>query len=266
MMMKPLAWKLAVVALCLSVRTARPAEPPVSSQIIVPVVGSVEGPGLVHWQTDFAVHNDLRSPVDVALTLPTVGDQYLLAFTLQPGQTVRYPDLMGEVFNLAGVLAPLSITMSSPRPLPVQTTVWGLKADHPPTAQFIPPIYTMPALPLRVLSGLSFSDQFRTNVGLGNVGAKAALFVLALRRVEGRDVAVRSFMIPPNTLWQIPIHVLFPVITDGNNFTIVAEASGPDTYVYASVIDNATNEARFVQPGVGVPRPELTTGVPRSVR
>jgi hypothetical protein len=230
-----------------------------TTRVLVPVVGTVRGVGDVQWRTEFSMVNDLQQSVDVILTLPTVGDEYLLGLTLQPGQAIHFPDLMGETFGLNGVLAPLLVATSGRRPLPIQTVVWGAKGTDSPHAQVIPVLYSTAAFPLQILSGLSFNQQFRTNIGLGNMASTAAEFVLALRRVEGRNVSVRSLVMPPNTLWQIPIQVLFPIITDGDNFSLAIQAPAADTYVYASVVGNDSAEARFVQPGVGpIPAPEFT--------
>ena len=43
---------------------------------------------------------------------------------------------------------------------------------------------------------------------------------------------------------------LFPMITKGDDFTVLVETSAPDTYVYASVVDNETNQTHFIQPSI----------------
>jgi hypothetical protein len=219
------------------------------TQVLVPVVGTVPGIGGMSWRTEFAIVNDRRQSVDVILTLPTVGDEYLLAVTLQPGQVIHYPDLMGELFGLSGILAPLAVTVSGRRPLPIQTTVWGTMGTDMPRAQPIPVYYPTGPAPLLVLNDLSVTDDVRTNVGLGNVGTTAAEFVLALRRFEGRNVEIRRLVVPPNVLWQVPLQLLFPVLTEGNDLSLAIDVQSTGAYAYASVIANSTGEARFVQPG-----------------
>jgi arginine repressor len=47
------------------------------------------------------------------------------------------------------------------------------------------------------------------------------------------------------------------VITKGDDFTVVIETSTGNTYVYGSVIDNTSSEARFVAAAIaGTPQPE----------
>jgi hypothetical protein len=47
------------------------------------------------------------------------------------------------------------------------------------------------------------------------------------------------------------IQSLFPMISKGDDFTVVIETISRDTYVYASVIDNE-HTGRFVPPRVAV--------------
>ena len=114
-------------------------------------------------------------------------------------------------------------------------------------------LYGTTNFPLRALNGLSFSDAFRTNVGLANLGDHEALFTLALQRVPGRNLAVTRYKVSPNTLIHTSVQSLFPMITKGDDFTVLVETSAPDTYIYASVVDNETNTTHFIQPAISAP-------------
>jgi hypothetical protein len=127
----------------------------------------------------------------------------------------------------------------------------------------IPVIYSDPYYPLRRLDGLSFSDNFRTNIGLVNLGDKEASFTLALQRVAGRNVAVARVTIPSKALWHQAIQTIFPLITKGDDFTVVVETGSHDTYVYASVIDNRNSDARFIPPAIGAPSPRVAERQPQ---
>ena len=80
--------------------------------------------------------------------------------------------------------------------------------------------YSATYFPLRALSGLSFSDTFRTNIGLANLGEHEAIFTLALQRVPGRNVAVTRYRVSPNALVHTSVQSLFPMITKGDDFTV----------------------------------------------
>jgi hypothetical protein len=238
-------------------QTPPPPEPPaqVSATVMVPVVGKVFGAGSVQWRTDVDLINNLGHDVMVMLTLPTAPEEPFLLLPLPAGATQRFTDVIAA-FAMDRALSPLMVkTINSRKPVGVAATVYAVRLDDP-TAPIRPePIavaYVDAFHPVRTLYGLSFSDNFRTNVGIANLGEAPALFTIALQRVTGRNIAVTQLTVPPGTLWHTSIQALFPLITKGDDFSILIETGYHDTYVYASVIENATNEARFIQPAIGV--------------
>ena len=243
-------------------QTPQPAQPPapVSATVMVPVVGKVFGAGAVQWRTDVDLVNNIGRDVMVMLTLPTAPDEPFLLLPLPAGATQRFPDVIGA-FALDRALSPLMVrTINSAKPVGVSATVYAVKLDDPNAPVHPEPIavsYVDTFHPVRTLYGLSFSDNFRTNVGLANLAEVPALFTIALQRVSGRNIAVTQITVPPGTLWHTSIQALFPLITKGDDFSLLIETGYHDTYVYASVIENATNDARFIQPAIGVTPQEI---------
>ncbi|MBV9496001.1 MAG: hypothetical protein JOZ54_17270, partial [Acidobacteria bacterium] len=84
-------------------------QPPVTTSVVVPVVGSTDGPGDMRWRTDVFLRNDLRTEATVSLALPTAPDQPAVITTIPPGQTVSFPDIVGQTFGMDTVLSPLVI-------------------------------------------------------------------------------------------------------------------------------------------------------------
>jgi hypothetical protein len=241
---------LAASMLALNLQAADTAPQP-QVQVVVPVIGSVVGAGGVRWRTELRIVNNQAREMTVSLLLPTIGDDRFLVQTLGPGEGMAFHDVLAEAFGLDSTLAPLLISMTSARPAAVFAAAYGQLSDSETAPQQIVPLMATASMPTRVLGGLSFSDAFRTNIGLANLGSGTAQFTLALRRVEGRNVAVTEVVLPPNSLRHFAIQQLFPVITDGDNFAVYIEAPAANTYVYASVIDNNSSDARFVSPFVG---------------
>ncbi len=237
-----------------------PPEPPAeperpSATVMVPVVGKVFGAGSVQWRTDVDLINNLGHDVKVILALPTAPspeDAWML-FQLPAGATQRFTDVIAS-FNMDRALSPLMVkTLNSKQPIRVSATVYAVKVNDPTASTHPEPIavaYADAFYPLRSLYGLSFSDSFRTNVGLANLGENPALFTIALQRVTGRNIAVTQLTVPPGTLWHTSIQALFPLITKGEDFSLLIETGSRQTYIYASVIENSTNEARFIEPAI----------------
>jgi len=239
------------IVLLLAAVAARGADVPESVIVRVPVVGSVWGIGGVRWKTDVQLYNDSARELMVRLSLPaTAAPEFL--FPIPPGATQRFTDIAAEAFSTDSVLSPLEVeTFETNRPVRVSATVYGVRGTDVFSPEPIPVDYGGGNYyPQRALQGLSFSDTFRTNIGLANLGQGEATFLLALQRLPGRNLAVTRITLPPNALSHAPIQSLFPLITRGDGFTVIVETGARDTYVYASVIDNATNEARFIQPAV----------------
>ena len=247
-----MAPKRIVLALLLAAAAARAADVPQSVVVHVPVVGSVIGIGGIRWKTDVDLYNDTSQELTVRLSLPATPAPDFL-FTVPPGATQRFTDIAAEAFSTDSVLSPLEIeTFETKRPIRVAATVYGVRGTEIFSPEPIPVDYSTGSFyPQRALHGLSFSDTFRTNVGLANLSEREATFLLALQRLAGRNVAVTRLTLPSNSLTHVSIQSLFPLITKGDDFTVVVETGSRDTYVYASVIDNATNEARFIQPAIG---------------
>lgn len=223
-----------------------------TTTVLVPVVGSVIGASNVIWKTDVELVNDSHQEVDVSLTLPTAGDAGIF-ITMAPRSSQRFTDVVGEAFGLEAALSPLMIVTRGRRSVRVNATVYGVVAGSITQPEPIALTDGNTWYPIRTLHGLSFSDAFRTNIGLVNLSQRDANFTLALQRVAGRNLAVSRVTLKPNSLWHVSIQSIFPMITKGDDFKLVIESGQRDTYVYASVIDNSSNEARFIQPAIGAP-------------
>lgn len=243
------ALAVAILASPLFAQTADP--PPQMATVVVPVVGTVNGPMGVRWKTDVELRNDTRTEATVALTLPAAPDQPAILTSIAPGDTLRFTDVVGEAFGMDSALSPLVVQTLGRRSVSIRATAYGVRGEEIFKPQPIAVSYGSTFFPTRVLSGLSFSDDYRTNIGLANLGSQPAQIALALQRIPGRNIAVTRVVLGPNSLWHFSLNSFFPLVTDGGNFTVVVESLQPDTYVYASVIENATTTATFIQPTFG---------------
>lgn len=216
----------------------------------VPIVGSIDGANDVHWSTDVELVNDFPREVTVSLSLPTVADEPTIITTIPANDRIRFHDVFAEAFGLDRGISPLVVHTLDRRSVTVNATVYPLRGTETIPPQPVAVEYDTRHAASRSLKGLSFNDAYRTNIGLVNLSDKRADFLIALQRLEGRNLAVTRMTLEPNSLAHMPIQIAFPLISDGDNFTVVVESSSPDTWVYASVIENATSAARFVRAGV----------------
>ncbi len=241
---------LIVLLLCFPVALVAQESARVSTAV-VPVVGNVFGATMVRWKTDVEIVNDTGGSADVALELPNTPEQPVIVMSLAPGEIQHFSDITAQAFGIESVLSPLRITTSGRRSVTVRASVYAERALDRSPAQPIATYVGSQFSPVRVLDGLAFSDEFRTNIGLVNLGERDADFVLALQRIPGRNLAVIRRLVPAGAMIHEAIQTIFPLITDGSGFSVVIESLSPDTYVYGSVIESANHSGRFIAPRVG---------------
>jgi hypothetical protein len=232
--------------------TAGAQELPPVSTTVVPVVGSAFGVSMARWLTDVELINQTGFPADVAVELSAVPDAPVFFLTLGPGQSQRFTDIVGQAFGLAGAMSPLRVTTGGRRAITVRANAYAVQGTEISPLQHIGVYNGDTWFPTRVLDGLAFSEELRTNIGLANLGDRDADFVLALQRVPGRNVAITHRRVAPGELHHMSIQALFPLITEGSGFSVVIETGSRQTHVYASVIRNENNGATFIAPRFGV--------------
>lgn len=230
--------------------TPAPETPPEPQAVtvMVPVVGRVWGASGMQWRTDLELMNDSAAMESVILSLPTTPDQPFISFDIPPHGSQRFSDVIGQAFGLDRALSPLMVQTLGTRSVQVTASVYAVSGDKVTKPEPIAIAYGDVFFPVRALYGLSFSDAYRTNIGIANLNDHAVLFTVALQLISGRNIAVTQLSVPPFTLWHTSIQSLFPLITKGDDFAVLIETGSRDTYVYASVIENATSDAHFVQP------------------
>lgn len=238
-------FRLALILLCAATAGAQD-----TSTTVIPVVGSVFGPTMIRWLTDVEIVNDTGLEADIALELTAApaGPRF---FTLAPGETQRFTDIVGQAFGLDAALSPLLITTAGRRGLTVRARAYALREAEVSPPQDIPTYGMNTWFPVRVLDGLAFDDDYRTNVGLTNMSDQPAEFRLALQRIPGRDLAVTQLRLEPGAIVHAAIQALFPLVTKGSGFSVVVYTDNRDTHVYGSVIENLTNSGRFIVPRIG---------------
>jgi hypothetical protein len=241
-------FRLFFVCFLLTAATARGQEMATS---LLPIVGHVFGSDRSRWLTDVEIANTSRFDVDVAIELSSVPVSAPLFFTLSPGQSQRFPDIIGQAFGLDGALSPLRITASRRGGVQVRAFAYAIGGGTIGPPQPIQVYGSDTYFPVRILDGLSFSDAYRTNIGLVNAGEQPADFLLALQRIPGRNVDLARIRVAPYGIEHIAIQALFPTITNGSGFSVVVETDARDTHVYASVVESATNSGKSVTPRVG---------------
>lgn len=232
--------------LALAQEGIEPESPLVTTLAVVPVVAEVVGVGNVLWRSEVFLRNSGFEDLEVVLSMPGTPGEPFFFTTVSAGESLALNALISEVFGVGQAIAPLLVQTIGPRPVTVISTIRGFKSDGFTRPQVIPVLYGSRLGTSGLLPGLAINEQQRTNVGLVNYGPAPATFSVGIQVLPGRNVDATLVYVPPFSVTQRALQELFPIITEGENLVVIAESYSADTFVYASVIDNATNEPRLV--------------------
>ena len=235
------------LAIVLALPAYGQTEDPAVHRMFIPVVGHLQGVGGVLWKTDLSLVNETASELTVGLTL-LAGDQPFFFTTMSAGQQIPLTELVGEVLATPGVKGVLEVRSIGSAPVTTQTIVSGWKDGRRITSQNIPNYPASIGPVSGVLRGLRADDEYRTNVGIANASDGVRLVTLAIQRIDGRSIGITTLVLAPGELVHESVLRLFPVLGSGRDLTLVAEPSDDGVVVYATVLDNATNRARFIEP------------------
>jgi hypothetical protein len=238
---------IVLAALLLAVSDAA-AQDVTVSEAMVPVVGTIIGLGSVEWHADVAIRNNQAYDVEVVLSLPGVPNDPFLFTTLRAGESMSFPDISRRTFGVVGRLSPLRIQTLAPASVAVAAAAYGVTSEGSTVPEVLTVQYGKYRAMLQTLPALAVGETFRTNIGLANTGDTEAVFVLALQKVPGHNIAVVTRNLPPQTYYQLPLESFFPLLTSGENLSLIVEQTSPQSYAYASVIANATHDARYYGP------------------
>lgn len=240
-------YRLVILVLLFAVRSA--AQETVTT--IIPVVGNIPGVNAIRWLTDVEIANTGAFEADVAIELPAVPQAPVFVFTLLPGQSQRFTDIVAQAFGMPTALSPLRVTTAADRRVSLRASAYAVHEGEISASQPLGVYAENTWFPLRVLDGLAFSDAWRTNIGVVNFGDRPADVLFALQRIPGRNVAVSPMRVAAGAVLHVPIQHIFPLITEGAGFTVLVETEARETHVYASVVENATNRGEFIVARIG---------------
>lgn len=219
--------------------TRRPATHEFASDFqTVPVMGNTPGLQGAHFQTYVALLNptDASFPVDVTLYKPS-GATQMKTIALGPGELKTYPNFLDAIFGYTGGGA---VTFRSPNPANrfiVDAEVWTSGGQRYGTD--IPSLEFAGSASPSFTPGITNNATTRTNVGCFNQSGVTNNIGIRVRDNAGTTVSTRSLTLPAHGWGQVGVG---GVVVDG-----YVEIEPEDAAVcYAVVVDNETNDGRFI--------------------
>jgi hypothetical protein len=226
-----------------------------SPSVFVPAAARVSGSGGSIWRTDLSVFNATSSPVALTLAfLPTGSDNSdpvrIGAGDIPALASRSFDDVVSSVFGLSSGTGGILVEAGS-SDIQVMSRTYNL-GENGTFGQGIPGRTSSEAVPPGGRARLIQLDEtaaFRTNVGFLNVSSESAALVVAdLYDEVGTLLGTLSHTIPP--LGHLQDNGIFRTVTtrDIRNGRIDLSVSVTPVLVYASVVDNETQDPTYSEP------------------
>lgn len=180
------------------------------SRMVFPAVGSVPGVGGSYWQSDLTIHNPFRHPIPVTLRYVTGETGIDRRLNLPPRQTLRWPDVVKNLFAREGSVGTLWIEHRDGRaPVAVVKTS---DVAHGATASLEAPLTKRDSATAATQSAelaiigipAASGPGRRVNAGVVNLGIIPATFRFSARTRTGQEIGrpVESG-VPEDQVWLV---------------------------------------------------------------
>jgi hypothetical protein len=260
------------------VKPSAAAEPASAGQVLyIPTGAHSTGALGTNWRTDVAVHNPGSTQASYTFALlkrdtdnssPTTA-----SFSLAPGTTTRYPDIIDSVFGFYGAAA-LRVTVTSGSVLFTSNTYNRLSSDNTNNfpdgstfGNFVPAFLDTTAITYADegrLIHLSHTNKetktnYRTAIGLLNVTASTLPLTIDLYAANGALLGTVSPSLQPYEFKQYEA-IFSPYISAplADGYAVIrTTAAGGRFFAYASIVDNRTGDPMYV-PAQTLPRSSTT--------
>jgi len=219
--------------------------------------GAANTPGFngSRWTTDLEVHNrgqDAASyTVELLVSNQANASPSAVAFELAPDMSVRYHDVVGELFETDGTGALRVTAVGGALMASAHTRTEGGGGFYGQYIEGMDPTDAADDGSEQRLIQLESSTAARTNIGVVSTCAIPITVGVALFEADGTAAGDMEFDLEPfdSTQTNDLFHSLggMTAETGGDMYAVVSSATpGAAFFAYASVVDNGTNDPIFV--------------------
>ncbi|MFP5245832.1 MAG: PKD domain-containing protein [Thermoanaerobaculia bacterium] len=221
---------------------------------LVSVAARTPGSGGTSWRTELSLFNAGSAGATVTLVfLPsTLGTIATHTLYLPPAQSQTFENVLTEVFGLqsgAGALAIDASTAGGSADLRVTSRTFT-GSEKGTYGQSVPDVKNTALTAQLYLTGMHANDSFRTNIGLVNRATEDVAAMLTLYNENGGVIGSETFGLSASSFVQMPLAAVFPQIEEAPYGVLslrVGAAKPGAVSVYASVVDNLTQDPVFIQ-------------------
>jgi subtilisin-like proprotein convertase family protein len=218
----------------------------VAQSFVIPVVAKIGGLEGTNWISDARVYNpgpEIESlDIEFRPEKGTSGATKMRSVLLDPGRVLALDDILGSLFGLSRAVGSLRIAVrGGSAPLLVTSRTYNLTADGT-YGQFIPAVSKgFGAGSGAAVVHLDATADFRTNIGVCEVGGGQVTVRYALKDGDGVTQGVGSVSLGPYEMVQIDGLAQSVGAPGGANLRVDFFHDGGDGQfvAYGSVVDNS---------------------------
>ena len=231
-----------------------------TTRALVSAAAQTNGQGGSVWRTELTLFNAGSDMLTVNLIfIPSSGNAVQSrGIFLGAKQSVTYANALVDLYGIqigAGAIAIEATSVGSTPQLRITSRTFtdGATGTY---GQAVPSVGSSDFSGTLYLTGMATNASYRTNIGLVNRGGSNATATLALYDANGAFVASANVSVPADNFQQSGITQFFPNIASRSYdaLSLRVTSNAPDAIsVYASVIDNRTQDPVYIQatPGGG---------------
>lgn len=224
-------------------------------QSLISAAAQTSGVGGSNWRTELVLFNAGNEPVSVSLTfVPGSGSGIQSrSLFLSPRQSQTYGNVLRDIFGMPSGAGAITVEATSTLSAP-QLRITSRTFDdtgYGTYGQAIPDVTSDALQQTMYVAGMHSNAGYRTNVGLVNRSASATALAMTLYTADGGTLATRNVTLAANSFQQASLATWFPEVAGGSysGLSMRVSASGNAASVYASVVDNNTQDPIYI-PGV----------------
>jgi PKD repeat protein len=224
-------------------------QPPAAQYLyLIPAVAHASGVSGTQWRTDIAAVNRSGAPASLTLTYYSGSAPIVANADLAHGAAMEWRNLLESLFGLdTAAVSQGALTVASAVPLAISSRTYN-QTPGGTFGQYLPAFsadHGTNGDEEGVLPQLRSNSEFRTNVGLVNLGADSETVLVRLFGADGSQLGDTQRVTVEAGRWT-QINDIFRAAGAGSHDVAYATVTtGNDDalfWAYASVVDNATGD------------------------
>ncbi len=223
--------------------------PPPRVTRVIPAVSRVNGLNGTRWGTDVVLANPHEGAMEIDLSLRGLGEDLPVGHvTLEGGDSVALPDIVGQIFETEGTGA-LWIEADRSVIAIARVANQGSDGTYGQMVRGLPLEHAIAHPMVGHIFPLEEGPRQRTNIGLTNVADGVSTVLLRFIDGEGFELGMKDLSLEPgeHRMLTRALRMVTAADIEGARVEITAMDETSAVMAYASVVDNTSGDPTFIE-------------------